>query len=114
VTIVVSLIEELVVRKGVVAALSGRDEAGLDNVLQFLLRNINNPAFSDILLSFALLIIDIYPVFGNSVAIDESLLKLKVKVGEEMELQKKMFELKGVMEFMITRSKLNQIVKTLC
>eukprot|EP01134_Creolimax_fragrantissima_P004839 CFRG4839T1 len=101
--IVVSLIEELAHRDGLKIAVSGRDEVALTPLLQFLVKNVANPRYSSLLLEVTNMVLDVYvQVLGKSQAIDELVLKLGNKVSIELEFQKKMMELSGALELIMS------------
>eukprot|EP00123_Amoebidium_parasiticum_P010908 comp20402_c0_seq1/m.25821 comp20402_c0_seq1/g.25821 ORF comp20402_c0_seq1/g.25821 comp20402_c0_seq1/m.25821 type:complete len:495 (-) comp20402_c0_seq1:402-1886(-) len=100
--IIASVVEELQHRGGLKIALSGRDESSLEPVLTFLERNVINPRFSNLLIDICHIVLDIYtPVMGQSMVIDNLLLKLRGRLAAEVEFQKKMFELMGALEILM-------------
>ncbi|EPZ34148.1 U3 small nucleolar RNA-associated protein 15 domain-containing protein [Rozella allomycis CSF55] len=100
--VVFHVIEELALRNALVAALTGRDESRLLPVLKYLMKNVINPLYSKVLIVVTNTVIDMYAgVFGFSIQIDDMLAKLRSKVKEEVELQKRMQELKGMMNLLL-------------
>ncbi|KNC78347.1 hypothetical protein SARC_09220 [Sphaeroforma arctica JP610] len=100
--IIVSLIEELAHRDGLKIAISGRDEAALTPLLVFLLKHVNNPRYSSLLIEVTNMVLDVYArVLGKSQAIDELVLKLRNKVHQELEFQKRLMELSGAFELIL-------------
>ncbi|CAH3163190.1 unnamed protein product [Porites lobata] len=94
-----SLLQELIRRKGLRTALSGRDEEGLVPLLRFLIRYINNPHFTVVLTDVADTVLDIYaPVVGQSERVDQLLMKLRNKLEVEINFHQKGFELLGTLD----------------
>ena len=97
--VVVSVVEELVRRNGLRAALSGRDQATLQPILSFLIHQITLPPFAGVLISVANLLLDMYaPVLGQSAAIDESFVKLRGTLEAELQLHTELAQLMGAMD----------------
>ncbi|KAJ7365692.1 snoRNA-binding rRNA-processing protein [Desmophyllum pertusum] len=89
-----SVLQELIRRKGLWRALAGRDEEGLVPILEFLIRYINNPRYTALITDVANAVLDIYgSVFGQSEKVDRLFTKLRNKIGVEIHLQQKAFEL---------------------
>ncbi|KAF9412595.1 snoRNA-binding rRNA-processing protein [Podila epigama] len=104
--VVVSLIHELIHRDGLKIALSGRDDITLEPLVQFLVKNINNPRYTTILTDVTLVMIEMYtPVLGQSPLIDELFLRLRTKVKMELEFQKQLLSVIGSMEMLFAKSK---------
>ncbi|KAI8823023.1 WD40-repeat-containing domain protein [Fimicolochytrium jonesii] len=105
--IVVSLMEELYNREDALrAALSGRDDKGLEPILRFLIKQINNPKFSAFLIDVAELIIDMYAsVAGHSPLIDDLLRRLRTKVNDEIQIQTRLSEVMGFMATLLSITK---------
>lgn len=103
--LIVSMIEELIHRDGLHAALSGRDEQSLQPIVCFLLRYICNPRYAQLLISVTDLILDIYSaVVGQSLMIGELFDKLKMKLEREIELETQFSELVGVLDTIMAGS----------
>ncbi|KAF9903291.1 snoRNA-binding rRNA-processing protein [Lobosporangium transversale] len=101
----VSLIQELVHRDGLRQALSGRDDISLEPLAQFLVRNINNPRYTSILVDVTTIMIDMYTaVLGQSPLIDELFMRLRAKVKMEIEFQKQLLSVLGSMEMLFAKS----------
>jgi U3 small nucleolar RNA-associated protein 15 len=93
---IVGVLEELGKRRGLVPALSNRDEESLEPILSFVIRYIKRPHFTNILLGVAHKMIDIYGVVaGESDLVDELFKKLKHQVGLECRAQKGLMLLVG-------------------
>ena len=101
--IVYCLLEELVSREAVDAAISGRDQESLEPLLEFLAKNVTNPAFSPLLPRIAKRTIDQYaPFLGQVPRIDKLVNDLRVKIKEEVEFQKRLHEVMGMMNLLVT------------
>jgi len=93
---IIAVIEELSRRKGLVTALSNRDEVTLEPLLSFTATNIRVPHHTPVLIGVANILCDIYgDVFGQSEMIDEHFRKLRVHVGNEVRNQKILLGLVG-------------------
>ncbi|KAF9358285.1 snoRNA-binding rRNA-processing protein [Mortierella sp. AD094] len=101
----VSLIQELVHRDGLRQALSGRDDISLEPLAQFLVRNINNPRYTSLLVDVTMIMIDMYTaVLGQSPLIDELFMRLRAKVKLEIAFQKQLLSVVGSMEMLFAKS----------
>mmetsp|Transcript_26592 Transcript_26592/g.52409 ORF Transcript_26592/g.52409 Transcript_26592/m.52409 type:complete len:538 (-) Transcript_26592:185-1798(-) len=100
--VVVSVVEELVARGALRLALAGRNDVTLQPLLNFLLKQIDNPQHSSLLLDVTNIVLDMYSrVVGQSVVVDETLHKLKVKVSAEVGFQKTATELLGTLGILL-------------
>ena len=98
-TVVVSVLEELGKRRGLVIALSNRDEESLEPVLAFTKRYITQPRFTALLMGVTEKLLDIYgPVAGQSEVIDELFASLKTVVANEVSAQQSLLTLQGQIE----------------
>ncbi|XP_068694302.1 U3 small nucleolar RNA-associated protein 15 homolog [Montipora foliosa] len=94
-----SLFQELIRRRGLGRALAGRDEDGLEPILDFLIRYISDPRYTVLLTDVANTILDIYgPVIGQSEKIDNLLTKLRDRINVEIRFHQKGFELLGALD----------------
>ncbi|GJJ70168.1 U3 small nucleolar RNA-associated protein 15 [Entomortierella parvispora] len=101
----VSLIQELIHRDGLKQALAGRDDNTLEPLTQFLVRNINNPRYTALLVDVSTVVIDMYSaVLGQSPLIDELFLRLRTKVKAEIAFQKQLLAVVGSMEMLFAKS----------
>ena len=83
-----AVLEELGRRRGLVIALSNRDEESLEPLLAFTASFISNPKYTPLLIGVANQLCDIYAhVFGQSDSIDEYFEKLHVHVKNECKTQ---------------------------
>ncbi|KAJ3231256.1 snoRNA-binding rRNA-processing protein [Chytriomyces hyalinus] len=103
--VVVSLLEELIHRGGLVIALGGRDDVALVDITNFIHANIVHPRYTDLLVHVAEVILDMYaPVIGQSVLIDELFLKLRTKVQVELSMQQELTRTMGLLESIMLAS----------
>ncbi|EGF77898.1 hypothetical protein BATDEDRAFT_91149 [Batrachochytrium dendrobatidis JAM81] len=103
--LIISMLEELIHRDGLRAALAGRDEHTLQRILSFLMRYISNPRYTVLLTDVSNTILDIYSlVLGHSQIIGELLKKLKFKVHEEIQLDYRLGEVIGLMDTLMSMS----------
>ena len=118
----VSLMQELIRRKKLDAALQGRDENTLVPLLQFILKYIHNPNYTDLLVDVTIFLAssahhthghrltrvtptDIYlPVFGHSPVVDDLLSQIERKVKAEIVLQKEISQTKAILDMLFARS----------
>lgn len=97
--IAISLMKELVRRRSIKLALSGRDEADLVPVLKLICKYIRNPRFSNFLTKIFELVLDIYSaVAGQSKEVSALLKKIQRKMHEELQLQTEIQKLMGVLD----------------
>ena len=101
VPLVISVLEELMARDGIRAALSGRSYGRLVPIIRILIENITNPRYSYVLTTVAEQIIDLYAnVLGHSHEFDRLILKLKNTVVEEISLQRYLLNLGGSIDLL--------------
>lgn len=97
-----SVIHELIQRAGLKRAMSGRDERSLKPLLTFVVKNVTNPRYISLLIDVATAMLDMYaPGMGQSVEIDELFVRLRLKLQEEVRVQKLCFELLGTIETLV-------------
>lgn len=90
------MLEELGRRRGLINALSNRDEETLEPLLAFTATFISRPKYTPILIGVANQLCDIYArVFGQSDTIDEYFEKLHVHVRNECRTQSALNQLIG-------------------
>merc|ERR1711991_950622 len=83
--VVVSLLQELILRGTLQIALSGRDEDTLEPLLRFMVKYICVPKYSTILIDVCQVIFDLYTtVLGQSITIDELFFQIKNQVEREI------------------------------
>ncbi|KAJ8984640.1 hypothetical protein NQ317_009868 [Molorchus minor] len=102
--VTVSLMQELIRRRGLSKAFQGRDKKSLMHILRFFFKNITNYRFTRVLIDAANIFIDTY---------EENIMMLPPEVGklfvdlsqllqQELELCKELASLEGMMEMLLT------------
>ena len=100
-----SLLEELVNRGGLRLALADRDAMSLSPILEFIIERIADPSCSNILLTVASMIIDIYtPFVGQSVVTDQLIVKLHGVLVREIKFQGQVNQVLGMMEMLLANT----------
>ncbi|KAI8319199.1 WD40 repeat-like protein [Martensiomyces pterosporus] len=100
---VVSLLQELVHRDGLTTALSGRDELSLDPIVLFLVKYIDHPRYTGLLIKVAEKLLDIYgDLLHQSTRIANLLIRLRAKVRMELRLQQDLTMLLGSMDMLMS------------
>ncbi|KAJ1934626.1 U3 small nucleolar RNA-associated protein, partial [Kickxella alabastrina] len=100
---VVSLLQELVHRDGLGTALSGRDELSLDPILRFVIKFIDNPRYTQLLVRVAEVLLDIYgQLLHQSARIADLLMRLRSKVRVELRVQQDLTMLLGSMDMLMS------------
>mmetsp|Transcript_8855 Transcript_8855/g.19996 ORF Transcript_8855/g.19996 Transcript_8855/m.19996 type:complete len:396 (-) Transcript_8855:149-1336(-) len=103
-TVVVTVLEELVQRQGLIKALAGRDECTLEPLLSFLGRYTTNPRYSSLLVDVCRVVFETYkPVLGQSEAIDELFTRLGKQVKLEVSCQREVLKLMGALDAVMSR-----------
>ncbi|XP_017267728.1 U3 small nucleolar RNA-associated protein 15 homolog isoform X1 [Kryptolebias marmoratus] len=103
--IAVAVITELDRRGTLKNALAGRDEEQLSRLLNFLMGNMFDTRFTPILVTAAELILDIYQsVIGQSAVIDRQLIKLQELLEREIDYEKNLLEILGMLDTMFASS----------
>jgi U3 small nucleolar RNA-associated protein 15 len=105
---VFAVLEELGRRRGLVLALSNRDEESLEPILSFTVRYITRPQYSSLMIGISNILCDIYGnVTGQSEIIDELFGKLKKQIHEEIVVQKSLLRLSGMLGTLIVLQQQN-------
>ncbi|CAN9513012.1 unnamed protein product [Ophioblennius macclurei] len=103
--VTVAVIKELDRRGTLKNALAGRDEQGLSKLLHFLIGNVVDPRLAPILVPTAEMILDIYrSVIGQSAFIDRQLLRLQDLIERELDYQKDLLEVLGMLDTLFASS----------
>eukprot|EP00850_Spirogloea_muscicola_P010898 SM000065S20247 [mRNA] locus=s65:630316:634174:- [translate_table: standard] len=103
--VVIAVMEELIARRGLLAALSGRDETSLEPLLRFLVKYIAVPRHSTLLVQVANRILDMYrSAVGLSAATDHQLALLRECVLVEVRLQQSLVSLQGLLQTLLQAS----------
>eukprot|EP00299_Pterocystis_sp_00344_P012055 c5735_g1_i3.p1 GENE.c5735_g1_i3~~c5735_g1_i3.p1 ORF type:complete len:598 (+),score=98.04 c5735_g1_i3:56-1795(+) len=99
--IVVTLLEELFVRDGVVRAVAGRTEEGIVTLLSFIVKHITHPSYSKILTQLAHVVLDQYgDQIGQSIDVDELIERMRDKLAVEIRLQFELNQLNGLIDML--------------
>ncbi|KAA8497875.1 U3 small nucleolar RNA-associated protein 15-like [Porphyridium purpureum] len=100
--ITVAVLEELMLRRGLLICLQGRSQSELLPVIRMLSAHLCDPMFSRTLLEVANLLLDLYaPMAFVSVPFREGLLKLHATVAKELATQRLMRKLQGSVEVLL-------------
>lgn len=101
-TVIISFIQELVLRSVLVAALRGRNDRSLQPILAFVAKHISNPRYSALLIDVAHTLLDLYaPGLGQSPVIDEMFLGLSRRLEAEISFQRQLLELAGALDMIM-------------
>ncbi|KAJ2785453.1 U3 small nucleolar RNA-associated protein [Coemansia javaensis] len=99
---VVSLLQELLHRDALASALAGRDELSLDTVVRFLVKFIDNPRYTDVLVKVADTVLDIYgDLIYQSGRLADLVMRLRAKVRLELRVQQDLTMLLGSMDMLM-------------
>lgn len=100
---VAALLEELIHRNGLEAALATRDDTSLEPLLSFVIKFITNPRFSSLLVDVSDVILrNCTQDLGQSVLVDELFVKLQTQLRTEIKLQKDMQGLSGTIDLVLS------------
>ncbi|KAI7863330.1 WD40-repeat-containing domain protein [Spinellus fusiger] len=103
--VVVALLQELIHRDGLKAAITGRDDVSLEPLVRFIVKNINHPRYTNLLVDVSDVVIDVYtPVFGQSPLIDDLMKQLQNKVKQEIKFQKDLTQTIAALDMLFARS----------
>ncbi|KAF7721902.1 snoRNA-binding rRNA-processing protein [Apophysomyces ossiformis] len=112
-SVVAALLQELIHRDGLKIAITGRDDVALEPLVQFLLRNIHNPRFTNLIVDVADVVIDLYmPVFGQSPLIDDLIARLSTKVKHEIKLQEQLVQTMATLDMLFAKSSAGENMAT--
>ncbi|CAK9191165.1 unnamed protein product [Sphagnum troendelagicum] len=104
-TVVVAVMEELVARGGLVAALSRRDVSSLEPLLAFICKYVVMPKQARLLVPIAHQVLDMYAgILGSSSSIWHLVTVLRERVALEVKLQQSLQSLQGLMQPLIQAS----------
>ncbi|KAI9278431.1 WD40-repeat-containing domain protein [Phascolomyces articulosus] len=103
--LVTAMLQELMHRQVLESTLSGRDDVSLEPLVTFLIRHINTPSYTNLLVDVSEVLLDIYgPVLGQSPLIDDLLRKLSRKVNGEIDLQKDLIQAMAALDMLFAKS----------
>lgn len=95
----ISVMQELIRRGNIKAALAGKDEKSLSILIKFIQRNISNPNFTATLTDISNILLDIYMKdIGKYTGIDNLFVRLKQTIDVEIQYQTNLFEIIGTLE----------------
>ncbi|GBG29902.1 U3 small nucleolar RNA-associated protein 15-like [Hondaea fermentalgiana] len=101
--VVAALLEELIHRNGLEAALAARDDTSLEPILSFVIKYIANPRFSSLLVQVSdVLLRSCTADLGQSVLVDELFVKLQTQLHSELRLQKDLQKLSGTVDLVLS------------
>uniref|UniRef100_A0A3Q1EKN6 U3 small nucleolar RNA-associated protein 15 homolog n=1 Tax=Acanthochromis polyacanthus TaxID=80966 RepID=A0A3Q1EKN6_9TELE len=101
----VAVMKELDRRGTLKNALAGRDEQQLSRLLSFLIGNLVDVRFAPVLVVAAEMILDIYrSILGQSPVIDQQLLRMQELLEREIDYQKELVEVLGMLDTMFASS----------
>ncbi|KAJ2706441.1 U3 small nucleolar RNA-associated protein [Coemansia sp. IMI 203386] len=107
---IVSLLQELVHRDGLGAALSGRDELSLDPILRFVAKYISHPRYTQLLIRVSNVILDIYgDLLHDSTRTSELLLRLRNKIRNELRMHQDLTLLLGSMDMLMSACEISHL-----
>ncbi len=93
--------QELSHRKGLTIALGNRDETQLEPILLFIIKKINNPIYSEILIACSNTILDIY--YKSVIGFEDLIAKLFKRVEREVVLLYRITETLGLMDSLLSK-----------
>ncbi|KAK3606043.1 hypothetical protein CHS0354_025093 [Potamilus streckersoni] len=100
-----SVLQELIRRSGIRAALAGYSETQQTIIIKFIQRNISNPNYLPVLLDVANLVLDLYSdQLGQSSMVDKAVQELKEAVDMEVKYMKTLYEMIGMMDTLFSAS----------
>ncbi|XP_063221624.1 U3 small nucleolar RNA-associated protein 15 homolog [Bacillus rossius redtenbacheri] len=100
--VTVAVVQELMRRKGLEAALASRDEATLLKILKFVVRNLSDDRFTRVLIDFTNIFLDVYEgSVTQSSQLRKMMESLAKRVSEEEALVRELVSLQGCL-FMLT------------
>ena len=95
----IALISDLIDRRALDAALSGRDDQSLLPLMDFVYTNITKPFYAEICIDVLDRLLELYSVvYSQSKPLQESFSRVKRKLEGEISLQKQYMELLGQVE----------------
>ena len=108
-TIVLSMLDELINRNGLLNALANRDAAGLLPLMHFAAKYLAHPAYASTLLELTNIVLDLYaPLLGLVVEFDALMFRLAQRVLKpEIDNQKNLIALQAIMANVTARSQLH-------
>ncbi|PNF28960.1 U3 small nucleolar RNA-associated protein 15-like protein [Cryptotermes secundus] len=100
--VTVGVFQELIRRKGLRAALAGREGKSLSAVLRFLIKYIGDYRFTRTLIDVANMLLDIYDGVDHSMEISVLLQRLAQRLREEEQLTEELLALQGALQLLLS------------
>jgi len=108
------MLEELINREGLRIALAGRDDVSLEPIVKFIMKNIINPNYTELLVDVTNVILDMYiHVIGQSVIVDELFSKIQTKVRSELKFERKIYQTMGALDMIFSSATSAKSTKSL-
>lgn len=102
---IIALVEELHARSDLPIAIRGRSDKELEPLISFVTFYITDPMYTTTLLTVANIILDVYAdQVGKSSLMDSQLVKLRRCLDTEIELQKNVFKVQGMLDSVVANS----------
>lgn len=107
--VTVSVMQELIHRKGLDRALAGREDKSLINIISFICRHIGEHRFMRVLIDVGMTLLDVYEdkIHKFSGALGEKFLQLSLVLQREVALTYDLLELEGSLELLMAASDLS-------
>ncbi|KAJ4436108.1 hypothetical protein ANN_18735 [Periplaneta americana] len=106
--VTVGLFQELLRRKGLRAALAGRETKSLSAILRFLIKYIGDYRFTRTLIDVANILLDIYSEVEHSLEISRLLQRLAERVREEEQLTEELLALQGALQLLLSGASMGE------
>lgn len=110
--VTVALIQELIRRKGLVRALSGRTDVSLSSIVRFIIRYLSDHRFTRVLIDVASTLLAIYEnTFDKFVGnLGRDFLNLAKMIRKEEELTKQFLQLQGAIELVMAGASAGEVL----
>ncbi|KAL4228220.1 snoRNA-binding rRNA-processing protein [Mactra antiquata] len=103
--VTIAVMQELIRRRAIKAALAGREGTGVNIIVSFIQRHLSNPRYSATLIDVANLIIDIYyPQISRSSVLESALHRLRYAVEKEVSYARQLYEVIGQLDTLFSAS----------
>jgi len=101
--LVAALLQELVHRNGLEAALMSRSDVSLEPLLSYLIKFVANPRYSNLLIDVCGSVTSMYAKdLGQSVLLDDLFLKLQKQLQQEVRFQKDLQKMSGTIDLILS------------
>lgn len=110
--VTVALMQELIRRKGLVRALSGRKDASLSSIVRFIIRYLSDHRFTRVLIDVSNALLSIYEnTFGKFVGnLGRDFLNLAKMIRKEEQLTKQFLQLQGAIELVMAGASAGELM----